>query len=128
VTRKYDTSVGKYDDVWAAPADPDAWTPASTVASTPENRKSFDDFLFTSSLSDAMIGLDYEAQSVDIKMDFYDKNRVYNASGIVGIRNSYVTNSMRNRTAIDVTVTTTTTGGGSSGSGSGTEGGTGTGN
>jgi len=55
-------------------------------------------------------------------LNFYDKNMVYNTSGIVSIRNSYVMKEMRDRTAIDITVTETTTGGGSSGSGTSTGG------
>ena len=128
VTRQYDSSVGKDNDVWDAPASEGAWTPASTDDSTADDRKPYENSLFTSSLSEATIGLDYESQSVDMTLDFFDKNRVYNTSGIVGIRNSYVTNTLRNRTELGGTVTTTSTSGGTDDSGLSTEDGTKTGN
>ena len=126
VSRTYDFA-GKIDDVWAAPATEGAWTPASTSEPSQEDRKAYADYLFTSSLQEVTLTVDYEKQSIDMKLNFYDKNMVYNTSGIVSIRNSYVMKEMRDRTAIDITVTETTTGGGSSGSGTGTGGSTGTG-
>ena len=121
VTRTYDFS-GKVDDVWTPPSAEDAWTPASTAEPTVDDRKAYEDYLFTSSLQEVTLGVDYERQSIDMKLNFYDKNMVYNTSGIVSIRNSYVMKEMRDRTAIDITVTETTTGGGSSGSGTSTGG------
>ena len=111
VTREYDASVGRNDSKWspAAPGSTD-WTPdkqVDTPASQPskEDRDKYQDYLYTSAMTEAKMTVDYETQSFDLILDFWDRGMKYNQSGIVSCRNSYVTKDLRNRTAAAITIT-----------------------
>ena len=91
-----DTWVGKVD-----PSDADGWTPENEVTqpgnSTKNAREKYDRWLLSSSLTETTLTVDPESQAVGVSMHFMDRNRVYDTSGIVTIRNSYVLNSRRER-------------------------------
>ena len=107
VTREYDYTTTKSSKWAASLKGPSGWTPDKFTGSTPEDRKVFDEYLFTSSLQEASMTVDYETQSVDLMLSFLDRGMKYETSGIVSVRNSYVMKEMRNRLALDVEVTET---------------------
>ena len=101
VTREYDFS-GKSADKWATSVKgPNDWTPLDGDGSKSEDRDVFKDYLYTSSLREAKMTVDYSTQSVNLMLDFYDRGMKYETSGIVSVRNSYVMKEMRNRLALD---------------------------
>ncbi len=102
VTRQYDSASGMANDMW--PSTVTGWTPASTDAPTSDDRNNFQDYLYTSSLEEITLTVDYESQAIDLDMDFFDKSMNYNTEGVVRVRNSYVMKDMRDRTAIDIPV------------------------
>ncbi len=107
VTREYDFTTTKASKWNSSLKGPNNWTPAKGAGSAAEDRKVFDEWLYTSSLQQAKMTVDYETQSVDLMLDFYDRGMKYNTSGIVSVRNSYVMKEMRNRLALDIEVTET---------------------
>ena len=121
VTRTYDSGSTALNDVWDNPSSTataeEKWTPEDEMTKpTQKQLKRYEDYLFTSSLQEITLTVDYESQSINLDMDFADKSMIYHNSGIVSVRNSYVMKDMRDRKTIDVVVTeTTTTGDGSGG-------------
>ena len=113
VTRDYDAGAGSTDSLWSATEVSKAggWSPLSNAEPTRAQRKVFEPYLYTASLSSVVFNVDYMTQSIDMKLSFLDKGMKYETSGIVSVRNSYVMKDMRNRLAGEVTVTEETTGG-----------------
>ena len=122
VTRTYETSVDRMDDVWPESYN-SGWTPAKQTESSKEDRDKFTEWLYTSAMSEAKFHVDYTTQSFDVILDFWDRGQKYNTSGLVSCRNSYIMKDMRNRTAAAVSITETEGEGGEGGeSGEGAEG------
>ena len=106
VTREYESGVGRNADIWPS-AYNSGWTPAKQTESSKEDRDKFQQWLYTSAMSEAKFHVDYTTQSFDLILDFWDRGQKYNTSGLVSCRNSYIMKDMRSRTAAAVSVTET---------------------
>ncbi len=124
VTRTYDSGAGKVNSVWPTAAATE-WTPAKQTASSKEDRDKYQDWLYTSAMTEAKLHVDYTTQSFDLILDFWDRGQKYNTSGLVSCRNSYVMKDMRSRTAAKVSITETEGAGGEEGGAGSGEGGAG---
>ena len=97
VTRTYEDNPAK-DSAWTDTTNT-SWNPTMQGDSTKANRDTFQEWLYTSALSEAIVQVDSSTQSFDLILDFWDRGQKYNTSGVVSCRNSYVMNDMRSRTA-----------------------------
>ena len=106
VEHKYDSTSGIENDTWEGNTDvldaADNWKPeletgSNAGGSTKKSRDAYDDWLLSSSLTDTTLMVDAENQAISIAMHFMERNRIYDTSGIVTIRNSYVLNKRRER-------------------------------
>ena len=114
VTRDYEEA-GVEDDM---PKSTQAATWAKVIAgtATDEERDQFQEFLFTTSMTEAKVTLDSTTQTFNFVMDFLERGMRYNNSSIVSCRNSYVTKDPRDRTKLDIEITETEGAGGGEGS------------
>ena len=96
LTRTYEGNPAK-DSTWTATTNT-SWNPTMQGDSSKENRDTFQEWLYTTALSEAVFQVDSSTQSFDLILDFWDRGQKYNTSGVVSCRNSYVMNDMRSRT------------------------------